>query len=335
MRRRRSVSQALHIVCACAALATLVAVAPAPATEPVTLACSAERPAVPLGTSVRVRAWTNAGHGAPVRYTWEVTAGRVDGGGSEVRWDLDGVRPGRYAAIARVLDPSGVRGECSLRVLVTADAGTRGQSAPRSPAAARPARETGSALLVAGQQEAGGYGLYSYLLLGAPPAAGARDRYLKAMEAYVRLIPDLAALERYVPKGELNAAYVPITEAPPGAATPEWILDHYDYARARSVLRMLPGRTRDGPYIVSSLTALAGGDATASAPVLLQDLSAVPPHLAEAWVREFLNQTAQERFTEARTRDQMVVRLRLVVGILGAGLPEVRSALDNWIAWVR
>jgi hypothetical protein len=278
-----------------------------------------------------VRAWTNAGHGSTVRYAWEVTAGRVEGGGSEVRWDLGGVRPGRYAAIVRVLDASTVLGECSLRVLVTDDAGARGQPAPRR------ARETGSALLAAGQREAGGYGLYSYLLLGAPPAAGARERHLKALEAYVRLIPDLAALERYVPKGELNAAYVPITQAPAGASGPEWILDHYDYARARSVLRMLPGRTRDGPYIVSSLAPLSasGGEATASAPVLLQDLSVVPPHLAEAWIREFLNQTAQERFAEARTRDQMVVRLRLVVGILGAGLPEVRSALDNWIAWVR
>jgi hypothetical protein len=326
------VDRGLRAACALAALATVLAGTAAPATEPVALACSAERPAVPLGASVGVRAWASARPGATVRYAWDVTAGRVEGGGAAVRWNLDGARPGRYAAIARVLDASTVLGECTVRVLVIADEGARGrQPAPR------PARETGSALLVAGQREAGGYGLYSYLLLGAPPAAGARERYLKALEAYVRLIPDLAALERYVPKGELNAAYVPITEPPAGAANAEWILDHYDYARARSVLRTLPGRTRDGPYIVSSLVALsaAGGEATASAPVLLQDLSVVPPHLAEAWVREFLNQTAQERFAEVRTRDQVVVRLRLVVGILGTGLPEVRSALDSWIAWVR
>ena len=53
------------------------------------------------------------------------------------------------------------------------------------------------------------------------------------------------------------------------------------------------------------------------------------------WVREFLNQAAQERFWEERTGQQLALKLRLTIGILGVGLPEVRKALDTWIAWVR
>jgi len=32
---------------------------------------------------------------------------------------------------------------------------------------------------------------------------------------------------------------------------------------------------------------------------------------------------------------QLAQRMRMTVGIMGAGLPEVRKALDGWIAWVR
>ena len=69
-------------------------------------------------------------------------------------------------------------------------------------------------------------------------------------------------------------------------------------------------------------------------PYLLQDLSAVPPHLAASWVKEFLNQAAQERFWEERKAVQLASRMRVTIAILGAGLPEVRKAVDDWIAWV-
>ena len=217
----------------------------------------------------------------------------------------------------------GIAAECVVRVLVRHDAG------PRAPG---PARETGSALLGPGVREVEGYGLYSYLLLGAPPGAGVRERSVQAIEAFWTVVPEVRALEEYVPRSELNVAYVPVKAAPRTGVTAEWVLDNYDYARARSLLRHLPGANRDGPYLVSVLKPLAGGGGSQ---YLLQDLSSVPPHLAASWVKEFLNQAAQERFWDERTGARLALKLRVTIGVLGEGLPEVRKALDAWIAWAR
>ena len=76
------------------------------------------------------------------------------------------------------------------------------------------------------------------------------------------------------------------------------------------------------------------GRAAAEGPRLFQDLSRVPPHLVSAWVLEFLNQAAQERFWEERSGRALALRMRLTVGILGTGVPEVRKAMDDWVAWL-
>ena len=301
----------------------------AAAAEPLAVTCSAERPTVALGQAIRLSAWAIPPPGQTLHYAWEATVGRTDGNGPEARWDLTDVRPGMYAASVRVSATTGASVECLLRVLVRRDPGSRG-GPPLS-------RETGSALLLPGQVETAGYGLYSHLLLGSPPSDAARERYLKAIEAYVGLIPEIASLEQYLPRRELNIAYVPVKSAPGPSVSAEWVLANYDYARARSLLRALPGPPRNGPYIVSALGPLAGGDGTSarSDRYLFQDLSRVPPHLVASWVREFLNQAAQERFWEERSGQELALKLRLTVGILGAGLPEVLNALDSWIAWLR
>ena len=292
------------------------------AADPPIVACSAESPSVEPGGAVTVIAWAAGSAGRSPRYAWEAPVGRLESRGRQARWDLAGLRPGVYAAVVRVSDGSGSAVECVVRVLVRQDIG------PRSPG---PSRETGSALLGPGARELEGYGLYSYLLLGAPPGAGVRERYVKSIEAFWTVVPDVRALEEYVPRSELNVAYVPVKAAPGASVTAEWILDNYDYARARSLLRHLPGAKRDGPYLVSALKPLAGGDSQ----YLLQDLSSVPPHLAASWVKEFLNQAAQERFWDARTGARLALKLRVTIGVLGEGLPEVRKALDGWIAWAR
>jgi hypothetical protein len=293
------------------------------AADPSIVACSAESPSVEPGGAVTVNAWAAAPAGRSLRYDWEAPVGRLESRGRQARWDLAGLRPGVYAAVVGVSDGSGSTVECVVRVLVRQDIG------PRSPG---PARETGAALLGPGARELEGYGLYSYLLLGAPPGAGVRERYLKSLEAFWAVVPDVRALEEYVPRSELNVAYVPVKAAPGASVTAEWILDNYDYARARSLLRHLPGAMRDGPYLVSALKPLAGGGGSQ---YLLQDLSSVPPHLAASWVKEFLNQAAQERFWDARTGARLALKLRVTIGVLGEGLPEVRKALDGWIAWAR
>jgi hypothetical protein len=294
------------------------------AAEPLELTCSAESPTVPLGGVVVLKAWARASAGSALRYSWTATAGRIEGRGAEARWSLAELRPGTFAASVTAAQGASVSPECIVRVTVRRDARGRGLS-----------RETGRFLLQAGQPETAGYGLYSYLLLGAPPSEASRERYLKSIEAYLGLVPDVMSLEEYVPRAELNVFYLPVRGTPPQPVTAAWALESYDYARSRSLLRVLSGAHRDGPYILAALKPLGGAAGGAAGPYLVQDLSSVPPHLAASWVREFLNQAAQERFWEEKKGAQLAQRMRATVGIMGAGLPEVKKSLDSWIAWVR
>jgi hypothetical protein len=294
------------------------------AAEPLPLACSAERPTIARGGQVRLRAWAGPPAGERVLYTWEVPVGRLDGEGAQPRWDLADLRPGTYAAVVRAAATGAASAECVVRVTVRVDAGARGELP----------RETGAAFLVPDRAERPGYGLYSYLLLGAPPTDATRERYSRAIESFLEMMPEIGRLEAHLPRQALNVAYLPVDQDPDAMpVAPRWALAHYDYARARSLLRVLPGSLRAGPYIVSTLTPLSG-DATAPGPRLFQDLSHVPPHLVSTWVLEFLNQAAQERFWEESSGRTLALRMRLAVGILGTGLPEVRRALDTWIAWL-
>jgi hypothetical protein len=306
------------------ALAVFAAVtADAPAAEPPAVTCSAERPSVGYGGATRLNAWAAPAAATAPTYRWEVTAGTLDGAGAHPGWSFADVRPGTYAAIVHVR-LGGAESECLVRVIVRRDAAER-----KLPGA--PSRETASAFLLPEQAETAGYGLYTYLLLGAPPTDASRERAVRALAAFSILIPDVASLEQYVPRAELNVAYIPLRQAPAGGTTAETLLATYDYARARSLLRRAPGSTRDGPYILSVLQPMSAG--ATSGPYLFQDLSRVPPHLVETWAKEFLAQAAQERFWEPRTGERMALKLRLTVGVLGAGLPEVHKALDTWIAW--
>jgi hypothetical protein len=303
--------------------------------ERLALACSAERPTVAAGQGVRLRAWAESVGGPAPRYDWTAPVGQLTPKGAQAHWDLANLPAGRYAATVRLQATTAASDECVVRVIVRPDdVSGRGEIGPPGP----PTRETGSALLAADQVEVQGYGLYSYVLLGARPGDVARERVLKVIDAVVNLAPEIGKLERYVPRRELNVVYLPVTEASAPPPTPEWVLGNYDYARARSLLRLRPGGHHEGPYILSVLRPPAGGPPASGPPslggsYLFQELSRVPPHLAGSWVKEFLNQAAQERFWEERTSQRLALKLRLTVSVLGEGLPEVHKALDTWIVW--
>ncbi len=74
----------------------------------------------------------------------------------------------------------------------------------------------------------------------------------------------------------------------------------------------------------------------ASRPVALSGSLPCPatPRVA-SWVKESLNQAAQEGFWEENRAEALARKLRLMIGVLSLGLPEVRKDLDDWIAWVR
>lgn len=195
-------------------------------------------------------------------------------------------------------------------------------------------RETGRSFLPKGKNETAGYGLYSYLLFGAPPTPATRERYVQAITAFLS-IPTIAELEHYLPTCELNVTYMPTT-APPPTSDPDadWVLANYDYARARVFLQTLGGKHRDGPYIISTYKPLSGVQRL-SGQYLYQDLSSTPPRIISLWVTEFLNQVEQERFWEERSVMQCVLKLRQGIEIAAEGLPDVQKSLTTVIAWVK
>lgn len=309
---------------------------------PTSIACSPDRPIVFPRETISLKAWTNSCLSQNLQYTWSSTAGQVDSQGFEARWDFTGVRPGTYRARVHVSDQKNRIAECSVQVIVRSRLiHKRGGK-----------RETGRSFLLPEQAEAEGYGLYSYLLLGSRPSDAARERYLKAIIEYLRF-PDVIELEQNIQRyhrisrkearRKLNITYLPVKIIPGReilkqlagdhyTEVAEWVLAHYDYERARVLLSDLPGDHQKGPYLLSFLKSQSG--TFLSPPYLYQDQSWVPPHLVNLWMKEFLNQAAQEHFWEERTGKQLVLNLRTTVGILAIGLPEVQKALNDLIDWV-
>ncbi len=292
-------------------------------TDPQPVSCSPDKPIVWPRERISVRVWTSPD--PSLRYEWTATAGRLEGQGHKVQWDFAGVEQGTYTAAVRVSNEEGEISKCSVEVIV------------RERARVRPLpRLSGSSYLAHNEREEQGYGLYSYLLFGSRPSEAARERYEKAIEAYLRLIPDIATLEEEesVQRSQLNITYLLVKVEPKKRPSVEWVLKHYDYARALVLLRALGGIYTEGPYFVSTLRPLTGTEVL-SGDYIFQDLSSVPAHVVSPWVKEFLNQAAQERFWEKRAARQLVLKLRNIVGILGEGFPDVVASVSSWIAWIR
>ena len=290
------------------------------------VSCSPDSPLVQPGTELRVRAFVVLLQEEKLQYAWTTTAGKIQSSNSETTWSLTGVLPGRYKATVVVSSPKTKVGECSVSVFVVE--GERGGAAPA-------ARETARGFLVKGQKEKAGYGLYSYFLLGSPPTESGRARYVKAIEAYLKLIPTVSDLEDYVSADKLNITYFPVKSPLPANPTVDWLLENYDFARARVLLDLLPGVHNAGPYFVSGLKPLSGAEQL-TGQYLFQNLSAVPTEpqdLISLWILEFMNLAAQERFWEPKTAELLTLKLRSTISVLAAGLPEVKKQLASWVAW--
>jgi hypothetical protein len=308
------------------ALGAAILTIAATAQRPIELACAPSAPIVSAPGTIRVRAWSDASDPRAVAFRWAATAGRIAASGSEAVWTIAAseadTRP-PYRATVRADGADGGSATCTVEVWPATTG--RGPAPPPAP------REAGRGLLVSGTQPRNGYGLYSYLVLGARPTDATRERYLQTISALWSLAPDLIQLERYLEPRQLNAMLVPVVMPGSPAVQPQWVLDNYDYARARVLLRAVGRAGRDGPYLISSLQPL--DSATATGPHLFQDLSSIPPTLATAWTREFLNQAAQQRFWEERTGSMLGLKMRTTIRVLAAGLPEVQRSLGEWIRW--
>jgi hypothetical protein len=144
-------------------------------------------------------------------------------------------------------------------------------------------------------------------------------------------IPEIESLRAYRPSCELNITYVPLLLDAEKDLKPQWVLDHYDFARARMLLQSLPGT--HSPYIISSYKPLSSASRL-SGQYLYQDLSSVPPHIVTLWVKEFLTQAEQDQFWEERTAMQCVLKVRKVIEIAAEGYPEVKKSLSTILTWI-
>lgn len=195
-----------------------------------------------------------------------------------------------------------------------------------------PAYEPGRAYLTADSVEPPDYGLYSYILFAAPPTDATHARYESTVRAYLN-IPTIASLERDLQKQQINATFIPV-DSTPSADNVESILNRYDYARARVILRILPGSNTTGPYLVSSTLPVLASD-TLPREVFWQDLGSVPPQLIGLWVEEFFYESASPEGYRGDWKESWTLRVRTAIAQAAEGWPKVKGALDEYMSWVR
>jgi hypothetical protein len=163
------------------------------------------------------------------------------------------------------------------------------------------------------------------------PDSGADGRGVeKFIQAYLDKILKLKELESFFEPSQLNITYLPVDKEAPDRFTTDWVLDHFDYERARFLLASVPGIHGDGPFIISSCHPLEGPNRVTE-PYIFQDLSSVPPDAVAFWVQQFKSQTAQERSWDKETLSGVALRLRTAIAIAEMALPEVQKAVAQWI----
>jgi len=88
--------------------------------RPPVASCSADKSAVyaESGESVNVRVQASDPDGDPLTYSWTATGGRIEGTGTEVRWNSAGTTPGTYTVTVRVDDGRGGTATCSVDIRV-------------------------------------------------------------------------------------------------------------------------------------------------------------------------------------------------------------------------
>lgn len=190
------------------------------------------------------------------------------------------------------------------------------------------ARITSRAFLVGDKNEETGYGLYSYILFGRPPADSARERYLTLMREYLRLTE--ASTLRKILQQRQNITYLPVKASVPNP-TAETVLASYNTGRATELLAHVPGGPHvDGPYIVSWQSPLSKAVVLPPNGYLFQDLSPVPAEVINIWVHEFLIQASSRDYWKKRRGPDAALKLRTAIAQLAVGVDPAKKALKDW-----
>jgi hypothetical protein len=299
--------------------------------------CLPSAPSAQTGSSVKLSVLYAAARGAKAEFKWSATAGAIRTEKGATIWDLKNAHPGTAYADVDAMVNGAKAASCSVKLLVEGEFPKPVRDAPPV-AAATPLPPSGGGVVMSGrgylapgQTEPDGYGLYSYILFGAPPAPADRDRYVAILDAAQRLLRPVDDLARSLKPSQLNATWLPVKMLPRSDPDTKWLVDNYDYTAASvSLARARIRGNAAGIYIVSVRTPLGRGNP--SPPFLVQDLSHVPAALASTWVTLFMNQAAQERFWNSNTVDQLLAKMRLAISLTADAVPEIKTAVATLIS---
>ena len=200
----------------------------------------------------------------------------------------------------------------------------------------QPRYETGRNFLVQLTDEEYGYGLYSYLLFKEVPNEVLMDKYKATLEVAIHKIPQIQDLQNYIAKDSLNVLYIPLIKEPnPGfvelsiSEKSEWIIDNYDYARAKAFLNKFDEVDNAGPYIVSYPKALSRVGVVNDR-YLIQDFSGAHPRVVPLWMDEFLKQSSKPTFWDESELNLFCNTLRNSIAVAADGLTEITESLSWW-----
>lgn len=196
-------------------------------------------------------------------------------------------------------------------------------------------RVTSRSLLGESSHEESGYGLYSYILFGAPPNDANRDRYLAVLSSFIKL-PSTEDMVKHISRKQLNVTYLPV-KGEQDSSSSDALLGAYDYARAAALLARISCKGHEvpcgpllaGPYIISTTKPLSN-QASLSEHFLYQDLSFVPGRIVPLWVDEFMKQSATPEFWQKRNGPQVAIKLRTAIAVLADASAPVEAAAGTW-----
>lgn len=323
--------------------------------QPATLSCAASPTVVSPGASAQIVCNAVSPQNLPLAYTFSADAGTIAASGNRATLKTEGFWGRLINVRATVTDDKGRTATAVTRVIVDAPVMAAAPPPPPVVASMPPLAlpqivETGRAFLLSGDHEKPGYGLYSYLLWANHPSDQDRKRFLSVIAAFLS-IPRAAVEEgtemavdsqgHSVPAAEavqaqnLNVAYIPVTALPPAQVTADWVLDHYDVARARILLARVPKSLHGGPYIVSTLHPLRANLAVGEH-CLFQNLSSptITDDLAYQWIQLFQSQAAQKDFSKPNTMANFTLNVRDQIGSLADKIPAAKAGLALWIQWI-
>jgi len=305
------------------------------------MTCVPNRPIANPGETIAVRVWINdSPDTATGKITWKASVGTIktNKGSTNATWsfpkeDTSVSTEAPTTAQGFVSHKSLGKVECQFGVyFVPAPVIIRGLK--------KPPTLSGKTFLVDGQKEPVGYGLYTYILFGAPPRNDTeRERYLKALESYLLVIRPIEEMEHYRSQERLNITLIPLREEPvvvEGNLTgPEQarqlaikLLGVYDYTRAQVILADFGvSGIASGPFLASRRVLAKGSNAFQ----LRQDISHVSPNLVGDWTETFFMLATQESSWTTQTLQKLRLNMLNVIAVAAKNTPLILTALNEWI----